>query len=108
MSGSQEHAKHGNDSPLDTRPLWRRVNPTLVALVVAIGAVAAIALSSSEAPRKSAPASSEQAATAPRHKLEPRALVGALLKRPHRRHRAHTKKKASLPAAPFQKRSESK
>jgi hypothetical protein len=93
------------DQQVSTRPWWRRVNPTLIALVIAISAVAVLGWRSADAPRKSAPTSAEPPAAAPRHKLEPRAVVGALLPKHHRRQRAHAKKKASRPASTSEKQS---
>jgi hypothetical protein len=87
------------------RPWWRRVNPTIVALVIAIGAVAVIGWHSNDASRKSVPAASEHAAAAPRPTFQPRDLVGALSRRHHRRQRAHIKKKASPPARASQSQS---
>jgi hypothetical protein len=82
------------DQQISTRPWWRRLNPTLVGLVLAIGAVAVIAGRAMDAPRKHASSAPEQPAAAPRHQVEPRAVVGALLPRHARRKRGHSTKKA--------------
>jgi hypothetical protein len=85
------------DQQVNTRPWWRRVNATLVALAIAIGAVAAIAWTATGVLRKNTPTPADRPAATSRYKVEPRALVGALLPH-HRRHRAHAKKRASPPA----------
>ena len=100
---SEEHAGHWITSGFKPRPWWRRVNVTIVALVIAIGAVAVIGWNSMTEARKNAPAV-EQTAAAPRQKLKPRPFVGALVKR-HRHQRAHSKKRASPPANAAERRS---
>ena len=84
---------------ISTRAWWRRVNPTLVAMVIAFGAVAVIGWKSADTPPKRARTSAELTSAGAAHKLEPGAFVGALLPpRYHQRKRAHVKKRAPPPS----------
>ena len=101
---NEERAKHWMTAGFKPRPWWRRVNLTIVALVIAIATVAVIGVGSMSERRNDTP-SSAQATAAPRQNLKPRHFVGAFVKRQPRKQRARDRQRPSPPVTVPRKQS---